>query len=398
MACSDWIRKTPSPLAATLAAGQNRTGLDFGYVNGALSGVVFADLDKDGVRDSGEPPLGGVPVTLTGGPGGTTTSAPNGSYSFTGLQAGTYNVAAPPTTGGLALSTVGTQSTTLAVGGVKTDLDFGYITGSISGFAYVDANSNGTMDSGEARLSNVTISLSLSGIQSVVTTNTAADGSYLFNALIGGNYTDSAPSTAGNLTLRTPSPINVTLPAGFDQPNVNFGYRPAAAYATYTQGGWGATPNGNNPGMILKNNWNTVYGANGVTIGGTPYYLKFTSQAAIEAFLPAGKTPGVLNKSATNPTSSSAGVFAGQVLALRLSMDFSAAGIITAGLSVQKIAPGYALAGYTLTQVMALANQVLAGNTSALPSGVTVSKLNDLISAINQNYDNGTTNNGVLVP
>ena len=149
--------------------------------------------------------------------------------------------------------------------------------------------------------------------------------------------------------------------------------------------------------MLLRNNFATVY-PNGVTIGGSPYYLKFTSQSAIEVFLPAGGKPGVLNKSATNPTSSSANVFAGQVLALRLSVDFSNAGIITAGLSSLKIATGNPLAGSTVVQVLALANQVIAGNTSALPAGLSVSSLNDLISRINQNYDNGTTNNGILVP
>jgi hypothetical protein len=48
--------------------------------------------------------------------------------------------------------------------------------------------------------------------------------------------------------------------------------------------------------------------------------------------------------------------------------------------------------------VLALANQVLAGNTSVLPSGTTVSSLNDLLSRMNQNYDGGTTNGGILVP
>jgi hypothetical protein len=91
-------------------------------------------------------------------------------------------------------------------------------------------------------------------------------------------------------------------------------------------------------------------------------------------------------------------VFAGQVLALKLSVDFSNAGIITGGLAAVRIATGNLLAGSTVAQVLALANQVIAGNLSALPSGVSVSTLNDVVSRINQNYDNGTTNNGFLVP
>ena len=62
-----------------------------------------------------------------------------------------------------------------------------------------------------------------------------------------------------------------------------------ADFTTYTQGGWGAPPNGNNPGALLKANFATVY-PSGVTIGGTKT-LKFTSAAAIEA-LPAGRRQG----------------------------------------------------------------------------------------------------------
>jgi hypothetical protein len=86
------------------------------------------------------------------------------------------------------------------------------------------------------------------------------------------------------------------------------------------------------------------------------------------------------------------------VLALRLAVDFSNAGVITGGLSLLKVAPGNPMAGSTVAQVLSVANQVIAGNTSALPSGMTVSSLNDLISNINQNYDGGTTNNGLLIP
>jgi len=123
--------------------------------------------------------------------------------------------------------------------------------------------------------------------------------------------------------------------------------------------------------------------------------LKFTSAAAIEAFLPAGGKAAALAASATNPTSSGAGVFAGQVLALRLSVDFSVKGITKTGLSTMKVASG-PLAGQTVQQVLALANAVLGGG--ALPSGMTVSQLNDIVDKINNNFDGGTANGGYLIP
>jgi hypothetical protein len=165
-------------------------------------------------------------------------------------------------------------------------------------------------------------------------------------------------------------------------------------YVTYTQGGWGASPAGNNPGTLLANNFSKVYGSTGVSIGGS-YKLKFTSASAIDNFLPQGATAGVLGGNATNPTTSAAGVFAGQVLALQLNVDFSNKGILRSGLANLKIATG-PLAGQTVTQVLALANQVLGGQTSALPAGLTVSMLNDIIDAINNNFDGGNSNDNFL--
>jgi len=174
----------------------------------------------------------------------------------------------------------------------------------------------------------------------------------------------------------------------------------AGGFVTYTQGGWGAPPNGNNPGALLAAKFSTVYPGGSVSVGGTKK-LKFTSQPAIEVFLPAGGTPSTLaTQSAatvTNPVSSVAKVFGGQVLSLQLSVDFSNAGITRTGLGALKIASG-PLIGQTVAQVLALANTVLGGNTGALPSGMTISNLNDILTACNENFDGGTVNNGFLVP
>jgi len=161
------------------------------------------------------------------------------------------------------------------------------------------------------------------------------------------------------------------------------------AIATYTQGGWGAKPAGGNPGALLKANFSKVYGAAGVTIGGG-FTLTFTSQVAIQNFLPQGGTPGVLTATATNPTSSSAQVFAGQVLALQLSVDFSKAGITGSGLGGLYLTAG-PLAGQTVAQVLAEANTALGGG--ALPAGITkISDLNDVVDKINNSFDDAVAN------
>ncbi len=168
-------------------------------------------------------------------------------------------------------------------------------------------------------------------------------------------------------------------------------------YATNTQGGWGSKPNGNNPGARLAEHFASVYPA-GVSIGGT-YTLHFTSAAAISAFLPQGGKPAVLSASAVNPTKKLT-VFAGQTLALTLNIDFSAAGLMpggATGLGGLKVTSGK-LAGWTASQVLWLCNQVLGGNLAALPAGVSLSDLNNVADAINNNFTDGDHDNGYLSP
>jgi uncharacterized repeat protein (TIGR01451 family) len=156
---------------------------------------------------------------------------------------------------------------------------------------------------------------------------------------------------------------------------------------TYTQGGWGSEPHGGNPGALLAANFAKVY-PNGVTIGGG-FTLTFTKASAVAAFLPQGGTPGALTKSAIDPTSSSANVFGGQVLALELSVDFSGKGITASGLGGLHLTSG-PLAGQTVAQVLAEANQAIGGG--ALPPGMSISNLNDVVDKINNAFDNGVSN------
>ncbi len=166
-------------------------------------------------------------------------------------------------------------------------------------------------------------------------------------------------------------------------------------FTTYTQGGWGAVPRANNPASFLAVNFAGMY-PNGVVIGGNNKLL-FSSSGAVEKYLPAGGTAATLIKTYTNPLTTEAGVFAGQVLALQLNVDFSNLGKTKAGLATLKVAPGYKLAGYTVGQVLTVANQVLGGNTGALPTGCSISDLNNVADSINKNFDNGTKNLNFLV-
>lgn len=168
------------------------------------------------------------------------------------------------------------------------------------------------------------------------------------------------------------------------------------AYRTQSQGGWGS-PASSGPGALLESHFSAVFGGAGVTVGGNRT-LRFTSASAVRAFLPQGGKAGALRKSETNPTKKTdAGVFGGQVLALQLSVSFSNAGVTRSGLGGLRVTSGK-LAGWTVFQVLALANAVLGGNNDALPGGVSLNDLNTVVDLINNNYVDGTTDNGYLAP
>lgn len=106
-----WVAITPASGQITVPVGG--TGVfTAGNVRPApISGVVFIDTDRDGIRDPTEVGRAGVRLDLTGTrPGGITVarqnvrSGPDGSYSFPGLLPGTYavSVAVP---GGLTITT-----------------------------------------------------------------------------------------------------------------------------------------------------------------------------------------------------------------------------------------------------------------------------------------------------
>ena len=154
---------------------------------------------------------------------------------------------------------------------------------------------------------------------------------------------------------------------------------------TVTQGGWGAVPHGNNPAAFLAAHFPA---APGVTIGlgypnnllVAPFWLNFSSALAVQNFLPQGGTPGALSASAPNPTSgTSAGVFAGQVLALTLNVQLQGFG------SLVLSGTGTSFDGKTVNDVLAAANTAISGG--ALPTGFTYSSLNDLVDKLNNAFD-----------
>ncbi|MCS7053839.1 MAG: choice-of-anchor A family protein [Ignavibacterium sp.] len=162
-------------------------------------------------------------------------------------------------------------------------------------------------------------------------------------------------------------------------------------FVTYTQGGWGS-PSNSTPGQIRDNYFNSVFP--GGLIVGSNYKLTLTSATAVKNFLPQGGTAGAFNQNYTNPSSTSAGVLAGQVVALTLNVYYSAAGYLGTNplpLGNLVIASG-PFAGKTVYQFLAIAHQAIGG----VNTGYTFSQINAAATAINKNFNNPNSHNNFL--
>ncbi|MCC9000411.1 MAG: carboxypeptidase regulatory-like domain-containing protein, partial [Candidatus Contendobacter sp.] len=91
-----YISTTPSEIAITVPPG-GAASANFGdrQQGGTISGVVFNDLNGNGIQETGEPGIGGVTLTLKDNQGvtvATTTTDGDGRYTFTGVTAGNYQI------------------------------------------------------------------------------------------------------------------------------------------------------------------------------------------------------------------------------------------------------------------------------------------------------------------
>ncbi|MBA3704842.1 MAG: hypothetical protein H0W84_02765 [Bacteroidetes bacterium] len=167
---------------------------------------------------------------------------------------------------------------------------------------------------------------------------------------------------------------------------------PCGSFRTQTQGGWGSEPHGNNPGTYLHANFAAAF-PNGLTVGCTNT-LTFTSAQAITNYLPDGGTGVALTQSYTDPVGLK-NVLAAQIVTLSISvqMDIFYPNFSGSSIALQDLIIGSGpFAGLTLKAMLVEANKVLGGCTSTY----TVSQIISVVSSINENFDDGTKNNGFL--
>lgn len=163
---------------------------------------------------------------------------------------------------------------------------------------------------------------------------------------------------------------------------------------TQTIGGWGAPANGNNPGAYRDAHFDAAF-PNGLTIG-CEHTLTLSSAAAVQTFLPSGGPSDILPEGSLIDPTSLSNTLASQLIGITLSLGFDA---YDPNFGASEFALGdvvYAegtFAGMSLAEVVQIANEVIGGCNA----DYSLEQLNSALTTANENYVDGTQNNGAFV-
>jgi len=298
---SGWTQTSPANgggQTIVISSGQNVTGVNIGEYHGiisaaasaSISGTFFYDSNHNGVWDSGESisPSWGVYIDMnndgkydTGDKEIIATSS--GTYTFSGLAAGTYVIRGTTASGWTQTSPAngGGQTVTVSAGQNVTGVNIGeyhgvvssIATGSISGTFFYDSNHDGVWNSGEgiSPLWGVYIDMNNdgkydAGDREIIATSS---GTYSFGGLGAGTYVIRGTTASG---WTQTSPANggaqvVTISTGQNVTGVNFGeYHGTITIATGSISGtffYDSNANGVwNSGETISPSWGVYIDAN----------------------------------------------------------------------------------------------------------------------------------------
>jgi uncharacterized repeat protein (TIGR01451 family)/LPXTG-motif cell wall-anchored protein len=245
-----------SKVAVTLASGQFKEDVDFGYYTpspsirlASVGDYVWYDKNKDGKQDSNEKGIADVKVILTYSNGNSKVAITDskGKYLFDNLMPGSYTITVDKDTLPKDIQETyeldGTLDNkvyvSLAEGQFKDDVDFGYYLpdpvviklASVGDYVWYDKNGNGKQESKEKGMPNVKVTLTDSK-GNVKTTITDINGRYLFDNLTPGEYTisidkDTLPKDMKEtyeLDKVLDNNVSVMLLEGQFKDDVDFGY------------------------------------------------------------------------------------------------------------------------------------------------------------------------------
>ena len=222
-----------------LGAVSGSSGNNFAeIVPSSIRGVVFLDLNNNGVQNGADRGIAAVVLNLVGTDhlgqpvAASSTTSPDGSYTFDGLRPGTYTLTQPdqpPETangittagavanGGSAGSATPAAALPSAISAIvlpprttSTGNDFAEIPWgrSLSGMVFLDYDNNGLLngvDHGIGGAPMVLTGRDINGNLVSRSTTSTADGSYTFANLPAGSYTVDQPTQPDGTTNGTPA-------------------------------------------------------------------------------------------------------------------------------------------------------------------------------------------------
>ncbi len=199
-----------------------------------------------------------------------------------------------------------------------------------------------------------------------------------------GTYSVSVTAATG---CRSSANVTIALPTAVN----------CSGIRAESQGSWGAISNGYDPAAYMTSNFAAAFpGATFLTIGCGSRMLRLNSASAAGAFLPSYGGVGVLpTGTLLNPGSGYSNTFAGELIALKLSIRFDEVNASfspsVALLKNMRIASG-TFSGWTVQQLVDQADSEIGGCSSTYG----LNALNAAMLNINLNYYQGSNGNGFL--
>jgi protocatechuate 3,4-dioxygenase beta subunit len=268
-ALTGWVETAPQSggYQITVAGGQTTGGLNFGnFQTITASGTVYKDINGNGVRDGSDPALAGWTVDLVSPSGdivATTTSASDGSYSFSGIGPGNYQLLEVSQSGWVQTQPLpsGPIYSFQAQSGTNvTGEGFGnFQTIRVSGNVYNDTNGNGIRGATEPGLSGWTVEIRSPSGGLVSSTVTDSSGNYSIDGIGPGSWTVDEVVQSNWVQTQPSNPLTYSLSArsGTSVTGLNFGDHSATALSPT------AVIDSQGSGYTETGSWNTVSGGYG---------------------------------------------------------------------------------------------------------------------------------------
>jgi hypothetical protein len=168
-------------------------------------------------------------------------------------------------------------------------------------------------------------------------------------------------------------------------------------FFSFSQNTWGQDPAFGPPAELVKDHFDDIY-PTGLTVGGANFILFTAGNGGdpVLTFLPTTGPAAALNATLVDPTSSSSGIFGGQVVGLAFNIDFSDAGFTLGSLGIpfgdlilHDLTGAVAgLNGDDLRQFLDVTNIALGGGNP----GYAIADLSPLVMLVNGAFEGGFVN------